>query len=83
MSKSQYVVEDWLNENQPGILMCPYQPGGLLISKKACIKRYLAARPGKIEGRMDDLFRHTLSKGLSLCRTCPIGEKLASSEPSQ
>lgn len=80
MSKGLYAVEDWLNENQAGLIICPYQPGGLLISKSACIKRHLSPEPEKIHRQKDEVFEFTLKKGLSLCHTCPIGKGLVASK---
>jgi hypothetical protein len=40
------------------------------------MKRHMAAPLEKVQRKSDDLFEHKVNKGLALCRTCPIGEKL-------
>lgn len=76
-------VDDWLKENGNRMIECPLQPGQLKISRDACTKRYWVAQEEDLEGgikRRDNLFAITLSKGLSLCRDCPIGRHLGFSK---
>jgi hypothetical protein len=77
-------ANEWLMKNQRKLVSCPYQPGQLTISKNACSKRYVL---GKNENPADllkgDLFHYTFKRGLSLCRECPIGRKLAVAHETQ
>jgi hypothetical protein len=74
--------EEWLQKNQRRMFHCPYQPGQLFISKQACSKRH---QMGQSEDLADllrgDLFNYTYKRGLSLCRECSIGKKLALRSP--
>ncbi len=82
MAQAYDMAEEWLGKNQQQMIRCPYQPGNLVISKKACTKRHLVGRKGIISDyRRGDLFYYKVKKGLSLCRQCPIGEKLVSASP--
>lgn len=74
-------IERWMEEHQREMIVCPHQPGLLLISKKACVKRYKAALGRAFETiSEDDTFHYVLRKGLSLCEGCPIGRKLLEEE---
>ncbi len=74
-------IARWIEEHQREMIICPHQPGLLLISKKACIKRYKAALGRAFETiSEDDSFHYVLKKGLSLCEGCPIGRKLVEEE---
>lgn len=82
MRESQFTVEEWLASNQQEMISCPYQPGNLMISKSACFKRHMVGRREKLNDLMKgDFFHYTFKKGLSLCRDCPIGQKLVFSKP--
>lgn len=72
-------VRQWLDEHHQRMMVCPNQPGALLLSKSACVRRYLAAQEETYEDMMlVDFFRYRVKKGLSLCRNCPVGARLAS-----
>ena len=76
MAQAFDMAEEWLVKNQQLMIRCPYQPGNLVISKKACTKRHLVGRKGIINDlRRGDSFYYAVNKGLSLCRQCPIGKK--------
>jgi hypothetical protein len=63
--------------NMPEIIDCPYQPGNLKISKKACLKRYKASSKTNFENsNRIDLFHYTVEQGLLRCRSCPIVQKI-------
>jgi Carbohydrate-binding module 48 (Isoamylase N-terminal domain) len=62
-------------ESHPEMIHCPYQPGRLKISAEACKKRTLAGR--RIKYSNDGTFLFPGRKSLSICRRCPIGNKLA------
>ena len=58
---------------QTDLLVIPFQPGNLKISKRACLKRHLAAIRKKLEMfRVEDLFNYFVTQGLSRCQECPI-----------
>jgi hypothetical protein len=75
---SSMLAESWLAENYEGMIHCPYQPGQLMISKSACIKRYATAQEDKAADPMKggNVFFYNLKRGLSVCRDCPIGRRL-------
>jgi hypothetical protein len=74
-------VSRWIREHQRDMILCPHQPGLLLISKKACLKRYRAALGRVFEAvSEEDAFHYALKKGLSLCEGCPIGRRLVEEE---
>lgn len=82
MADLQIVAKEWLAKNQRKMVSCPYQPGQLVISKSACSKRYqLGRKENPIDLMKGDLFHYTFNRGLSLCRDCPIGKKLAIFHP--
>lgn len=70
-------VTRWMEEHQGEMICCPHQPGLLLISKKACLKRFRAALSKAFESVSEENpFHYTLKKGLSVCEGCPIGQRL-------
>ena len=66
--------EDWLAENSKQMIDCPYQPGGLKISRASCRRRFLAGL--NLEKLNGDSGLYSLKKGLLVCGECPIGKKL-------
>jgi hypothetical protein len=82
---TEQAMEIWLHENRHQMVSCPYQPGGLRISKRACIRRYETA---KVRGsnseagraRMKTVFEEIVKTGLSRCLSCPIGRELSGCE---
>jgi hypothetical protein len=77
MEIKERAAEDWLNKHREVLITCPFQPGKLIISRKACGKRRLASQvPLDNEIRKLDLFQSTVTKGLSLCGQCPISKRL-------
>jgi hypothetical protein len=55
------------------IIDCPFQPGNLKISEKACLNRHrMAQRKGIENCRAEDVFHYSVSQGLLKCRECPI-----------
>jgi hypothetical protein len=77
MEASVCRVREWMEENHRGMIVCPYQPGQLVISKESCMKRYHAAQQETYEDLMQvDLFRYRVKKGLSVCLNCAIGMRL-------
>jgi hypothetical protein len=81
VSVKEQEVGKWIREHERDMILCPNQPGLLLISKKACLKRYRAALGRAFETvSQEDAFHHALKKGLALCQGCPIGQKLLNEE---
>lgn len=77
MEDNVIAVQRWINEHHQSLIVCPYQPGALVLSRTACIKRHLAARGETYEDMMTlDLFRFRVKKGLYICLNCPIGRSL-------
>ena len=73
--QTESLVDQFYYSNQDKMISCPFQPGNLKISKKACLKRYKAAQRRKMEiFRVEDLFNFFISQGLSRCQKCPIME---------
>jgi hypothetical protein len=55
------------------LVLCPSQPGGLRISRKACANRHRAAHRKDL--KIKDLeLRIALSSSLELCKGCPQGQ---------
>jgi hypothetical protein len=82
MAQGQIMAEEWLAKNRREMISCPYQPGQLLISKKICGKRYRMGRREDFSDLMKgNLFNYAYKTGLSLCRNCEVGKKLAVSYP--
>ncbi len=79
MTYGKCVGNDWLAEHQEEMIYCPNQPGHLIISKKACVQRYRAARRKVLIYNLaiDDFFEFTIKKGFARCRECPVGKRLA------
>jgi hypothetical protein len=74
-------VGKWIQEHEREMIVCPNQPGLLLISKKACLKRYRAALGRAFDTvSEEDAFHYVLKKGLTLCEGCPMGRKLVDEE---
>jgi len=80
MAQNRILTEIWLAQNQQEMIRCPYQPGNLIISKKACFKRYRFVQKKKLNNFINNaFFDYKFKKGLSVCLRCPIGKKLANS----
>ncbi|MBU1209473.1 MAG: hypothetical protein KKH04_21565 [Proteobacteria bacterium] len=76
MNNRHKLVEEWLADNHQKMIHCPYQPGNLIISPKACFQRYKFGRKKKLNNFFtDEFFYHKVKKGLSLCGQCPMGKK--------
>jgi len=71
-------IKGWMVKNRDAMIGCPKQPGNLLISKNACIKRYKASINPDLKIYAEDFFRYAFQQGLSVCRDCRIGRRLAS-----
>ncbi len=69
--------KEWLAQNRELMIDCPKQPGNLLISKNACGKRHKASLNPDRRIYSEDSFGYALRQGLSLCRDCRIGKRVA------
>ncbi len=79
-SKAYHSAQEWLAKNQKQMIVCPNQPGKLVISEKSCGKRYKASIAPQPKFYTEDFFSYTFQRGLSLCRDCKIGRKLAKTQ---
>jgi hypothetical protein len=79
MPQSQISVRTWLARNKGEMIVCPYQPGQLTISKNACSRRHLMGKKEDLNEiqKGNDPLNYTYVRGLSLCKECPIGKKLS------
>jgi len=78
-------IDHWLEQNQNDLVMCPHQPGNLMISKKACAKRYLTAqrqanKEQRRRQRSKTVFEEAVDNGLMRCLDCPVGRELSALE---
>ena len=67
--------ETWLERNRDHLISCPFQPGGLRISEKVCLKRYILGSRRKW-AKFGNWAELETGMGLSRCKVCPIGERL-------
>jgi hypothetical protein len=75
MAQSDLLIKEYYSLNLNKMIDCPFQPGNLKISKKACLKRHKAAHRKKLETvKVENLFNFFVSQGLSRCQKCPIIE---------
>jgi hypothetical protein len=74
-TQTESLVDQYYFSNRDKMISCPYQPGNLKISMKACLKRHKAAQRRKMEVfRVEDIFNYFVSQGLVRCQNCPIIE---------
>ena len=82
LAQNQIGTDKWLAKNRRDMIVCPNQPGQLMISKSSCSKRYQMSRRENLNELLKgDFFQYIYMKGLSVCKDCPIGKKLAVSRP--
>jgi hypothetical protein len=79
MPQNQVSVKSWLARNKGEMIVCPYQPGQLTISKNACSRRHIMGKKEDLNEMQkgNDPLNYSYVRGLSLCKECPIGKKLA------
>ncbi len=70
-------AQGWLSKHKDEMIKCPYQPGNLLISKDACIKRYQMAYKKDKRAKAGEFQDYGIKMGFSICRDCPIGKRLS------
>jgi hypothetical protein len=79
MAQSDPLFKEYYSLNLNKIIDCPFQPGNLKISKRACLKRHKAAQRKRLETiKVENLFNFFVSQGLSRCQKCPIIEPFVS-----
>ncbi len=79
MAQMERLVQEYYSRHGGKIIDCPFQPGNLKISEKACFKRHVAARRKEFEAfKVEDLFNYFVAQGLSRCQQCPIINNLTS-----
>ena len=62
MSRRDQLIDEYFSRNREKLIDCPFQPGNLRISEKACLKRHKAAKRKKMEiFRAQDLFNYFVS----------------------
>jgi hypothetical protein len=68
-------VRRWHKADLLEMIDCPYQPGNLKITKKACLKRRKASTEGQpFQTIHNEFFLYTVRQGLLTCKSCPVGE---------
>ncbi len=78
MAQTQISAKAWLAKNKGEMMVCPFQPGQLTLSKTACSKRHLTGKKEDLDAfqKGGDPLNYSYWRGLCLCRDCPIGKKL-------
>jgi hypothetical protein len=80
MAIREILTKEYYAQQKNKIIACPFQPGNLKISEKACLKRHNAALRKRIQTfKSEDLFNYFVSQSLMRCETCPIIKKSVSS----
>ena len=82
LAQKQVATNQWLAKNKRDMIVCPNQPGQLMISKTSCSKRYIMSRRKDLKELLKgDFYHYIYIRGLSVCRDCPVGKKLAVARP--
>jgi hypothetical protein len=70
------LIREYYAEKRNRVITCPYQPGNLKISEKACLKRHQAAVKKRLQPfKSEDLFNFFVSQSLIRCESCPMIKK--------
>lgn len=73
MGQQGQLIKEYYSRNMDKIIDCPFQPGNLKISKKACTKRrHAASRITEEFYKTENLFAYVVSQGLLRCKKCSI-----------
>lgn len=73
MAYSDLLTREYYATPLNQMIDCPFQPGNLKISTKACLKRHKAALMKRLEPfNAEDQFNYFVSQGLLRCEKCPI-----------
>jgi|WetSurSiteA1Bulk_404760.scaffolds.fasta_scaffold357451_1 hypothetical protein len=79
MADREMLIREYYAQKKEKIIDCPFQPGNLKISEKACLKRYNAAQRRRFETfKSEDLFNYFVSQSLIRCENCTIIQKSVS-----
>ena len=82
MAEKQVATNQWLAKNKRDMIVCPNQPGQLMISKSSCSKRYIMSRRKDLKDLLKwDFYQYIYFRGLSVFRDCPVGKKMAVARP--
>jgi hypothetical protein len=82
LAQNQIATNQWLAKNKRDMIVCPNQPGQLTISKASCSKRYIMSRRQDLKDLLKgDFYQYIYIRGLSVCRDCPVGKKMAVARP--
>jgi hypothetical protein len=74
MTRNKFFVKQWRTAELNEMIDCPYQPGNLKITKKACLIRRRASMEGRsLQSIQNDFFLFTVRQGLLTCKNCPVG----------
>ncbi len=75
MKRKNNFVRQWNDADLLEIIDCPYQPGNLKITKRACLKRREASTEGHpLQTIHNEFFLYTVRQGLLTCKSCPVRE---------
>jgi hypothetical protein len=74
-STAANISATWLQANAANMIRCPSQPGGLLISARACARRYFLAQAVPSNPAQENLFTFTINQNLRACRECAVGRR--------
>ena len=73
MANSEMLIKEYYSRHRDKIIACPFQPGNLKISEKACSRRRKAAHQKNFESvNLEDSFNYFVSQGLLRCEKCSL-----------
>ena len=73
MANSEMLIKEYYSRHRDKIIVCPFQPGNLKISQKACFQRRKAALGKKFETvNLEDSFNYFVTQGLLRCEKCSL-----------
>jgi hypothetical protein len=73
MANSEMLIKEYYSRHRDKMIDCPFQPGNLKISQKACRLRRKAASRKKGEPlKSEDSFNYFVSQGLLRCEKCTL-----------
>ncbi len=73
MANAETLIKEYYSRHGEKIKDCPFQPGNLKISEKACLQRRKAAHHKKFDAvNLEDSFNYFVSQGLLRCEKCTL-----------
>ena len=73
MRMAAHQIEEWLYRNRKRIILCPFQPGNLRITRWGCRRRKMRAKREDFTVILQgDYFDYVYKSGLLRCRECRI-----------